>query len=252
MKCEFCGANLTIENAFCPNCGKPNKYNEAHRQDMKEYEKRFKEAEEEVSRKTGIFSKRAVFITTIAVIVTLILAEVVVLIKMDDINRAIKKKSDIRQAQEYALRLKECEEERDIIGMVDCYSSISYAHSGPITEYLPICSAAQMYATIKQEIIKVATGADTYSTPYDMAHLFNNSLSGIYEYYEKSDKYSEESRYKNHMEFCEYIEKEAYSLISEYCDIPITTFDNFRQLSDVERVNIINESLEKVMGYEED
>ena len=40
MKCESCGSDLSIENAYCPHCGCKNEFYAAHRADMDEYEKK--------------------------------------------------------------------------------------------------------------------------------------------------------------------------------------------------------------------
>ena len=37
MKCKYCGGNLTLEQAYCPHCGRPNEEAAQHVKDMEHY-----------------------------------------------------------------------------------------------------------------------------------------------------------------------------------------------------------------------
>lgn len=39
MKCKYCGGNLTLEQAYCPHCGRPNEEAEQHVKDMEHSQK---------------------------------------------------------------------------------------------------------------------------------------------------------------------------------------------------------------------
>ena len=71
MKCEHCGANLQIEDAFCPYCGKENPYARQHREDMAHYENAFHSTRSEVMENSRRFNRYTVKITIIAVLVAL-------------------------------------------------------------------------------------------------------------------------------------------------------------------------------------
>ena len=38
MKCKYCGGNLTLEQAYCPHCGRPNEEAAQHVKDMEHYQ----------------------------------------------------------------------------------------------------------------------------------------------------------------------------------------------------------------------
>lgn len=248
MKCEYCSANLSIENAFCPNCGKPNKFYEAHRADMDNYEKKFNETKEELTKKTGIFSERAVFVTTIAILIALILVEVILVIMMDDINFEIIRNRDKRNATAIAAKLGSLEESGDILGFNECYDGIYDIMADPVREYDAISDAADSYDNIIYVASKLALKDYQYDTPNDLARRANNAMSGVYGFYEDAEERPEDTRYsQKHMAFCKEIEKQDIALISAYCDIPMETLKEFGNMTETERFNILNDAIEKVM-----
>ena len=43
MKCKYCGGNLTLEQAYCPHCGRPNEEAAQHVKDMEHYKSNFED-----------------------------------------------------------------------------------------------------------------------------------------------------------------------------------------------------------------
>lgn len=53
MKCDFCGANLTIDDEVCPYCHTPNTHYVKHREDMHRYEQDYQSTKTEVYETAG-------------------------------------------------------------------------------------------------------------------------------------------------------------------------------------------------------
>lgn len=49
MKCKNCGAELTMLEKFCPNCGTPNEQSQQHIKDMEHYEHEFSDTQKKLS-----------------------------------------------------------------------------------------------------------------------------------------------------------------------------------------------------------
>lgn len=94
MKCEFCTGNMAIEDAVCPHCGSPNPFYEAHRQDMVKYEKQFQKTKYEAIETNVRHTRKAVQVSLVAVLIALILASVIVILSMDDINESMEKSAN--------------------------------------------------------------------------------------------------------------------------------------------------------------
>ena len=66
MKCDFCGANLTIDDEVCPYCHTPNTHYVKHREDMHRYEQDYQSTKTEVYETAGKTSKKATQIAVLA------------------------------------------------------------------------------------------------------------------------------------------------------------------------------------------
>ena len=62
MKCPHCGAQIGLEEKYCPFCGLPNEFARKHQEDMDRYEQEFQQTQSEVYQKTrhSLDSKTAI------------------------------------------------------------------------------------------------------------------------------------------------------------------------------------------------
>ena len=47
MKCKYCGGDVTLNDHFCPNCGRPVDQAQRHQKEMREYETEFEETKQQ-------------------------------------------------------------------------------------------------------------------------------------------------------------------------------------------------------------
>lgn len=249
MKCEYCAGDISIDNAFCPHCGKQNKFYEAHRADMDAYERRFKATEEKVAAKASVFSRRAVFITVVAILACVILAEALVLINMFDINYALEKARNTKNSAAIVQQLNELEQSGDYLEMHNYYSRYSNIdRKSGVNDFVMVDSVAAYYTTIVNSMSLLAAGDCEYETAYDKARQINTALSGSYEVLEKSKDRPEDPKYeKQHMDAVGVMIDQMHAYISTYCDIPSEIVSTFPDMTDAQRFNVLNEALEKIM-----
>ena len=50
MKCKYCGGDVTLNDHFCPNCGRPVDQAQRHQKEMREYETEFEETKQQSYR----------------------------------------------------------------------------------------------------------------------------------------------------------------------------------------------------------
>ena len=74
MKCKYCGGDVTLDDHFCPHCGRPVDQSQRHHQEMKQYETEFEETRQEALEKISVSSGggTAVGIRLAAIIVLVI------------------------------------------------------------------------------------------------------------------------------------------------------------------------------------
>lgn len=249
MKCEFCAGDLGIENAFCPHCGKPNKYYEAHRADMENYEERFSKTQEEVTKKAGIFSKKVVYISTVAILLVIIGILSVVLANIRDINNDIENSRNKRNAKETIKVLSKLEDEGKYIEYAQYYSQNTYFGKGEeFKEYFVSVGAALNLDAFVLKISDIVNENYQYTTAYDLAKIINEELSAVYTSVEKGKlRYNNPAYSEKHVKTVENIMNEMHAYLRLYLNMTKEETDSLYEMDDAERFKLLNEKVEKVM-----
>ena len=71
MKCKYCGGNLTLEQAYCPHCGRPNEEAAQHVKDMEHYKSNFEDTKSdvyEVTEKNTEIMSHMIIITVLVIL----------------------------------------------------------------------------------------------------------------------------------------------------------------------------------------
>ena len=95
MKCKYCGGDVTLQDHFCPHCGRPVDQAIRHQKEMREYETEFEATKREAINKISVSSGGGTAVgIRLAIIVALIAALIWMLINLNayDINDRKEKK----------------------------------------------------------------------------------------------------------------------------------------------------------------
>lgn len=253
MKCENCGADITIEQAFCSSCGTKNKYYEAHRKDMASYEKRFEKTEEEVTTKAGILGKKTVFITVTAVLITLIIVEITAFINVSDIRYSIERTKNNKNANKIVRELNQYEGDRDYLEFARCYEKYCFnVDSKKIKEFDVagnVCTALKGTVSVCSLLVSRDT---EHLEAYSLASRLNNYLTTVYDCKKSASDRPDDVRYSGiHLETIDNVTEEIYAYLNVYLGIDFEVIKEFPQMKESERFKVLNESLEEVMQDEE-
>lgn len=117
MKCKYCGGNLTLEQAYCPHCGRPNEEAAQHVKDMEHYKSNFEDTKSDVyevaEKNTEIMSHMII----ITVLVILCVVVFVVSARSWSIHRGLLQfDAGIRQSS-YMKQMEQYLEDEDYIGL---------------------------------------------------------------------------------------------------------------------------------------
>ena len=84
MKCKYCGGDVTLDDHFCPHCGRPVDQSQRHHQEMKQYETEFEETRQEALEKISVSSGGGTAVgIRLAAIIVLVIAIVTAFIRLD-------------------------------------------------------------------------------------------------------------------------------------------------------------------------
>lgn len=254
MKCDYCGANLTIDDKVCPYCHKPNRYYEKHRQDMFHYETDYQNTKSDVYEKAGKTSKRAARIAVLAVMGMLILAAVLLNVYAWDIRRAFEERAARKHLPAHTAQLDQYLEEQD---WMDYYQYMSennllyYDLGETFKSYQRFAYLADDYTQIYQMCTRLVTcetmGGDYYYTSDRCLESMSDVLEEIYNF-TREDPYSIYYEvYENHRDWCDPVIEQAQQLIQAYVGVDKAVFEDqsIRSMSDTKILVLLERSYEQ-------
>ena len=116
MKCKYCGGNLTLEQAYCPHCGRPNEEAQQHVKDMEHYKSNFEDTRSnvyEVAQKNTEIMSHTVIITVLVILCVLVF---LVSAFSWEIHRNLVRMDTLLQQTKYEKQLEQYLEEEDYQG----------------------------------------------------------------------------------------------------------------------------------------
>ena len=155
MKCEYCGANLQIEDAYCPNCGRENPHYKKHREDMMAYQEDYRSTRDEVLENAARLSRRTVHITVIAVLVALCAAAFVLCLMSYDIQELRRERDISRNYAAYETRLQDYMQADDPAGLYEYASANRLTYSRGMDEYDRVFSISMHYAFFYERLTEL-------------------------------------------------------------------------------------------------
>ena len=189
MKCEYCGANLQIEDAYCPNCGRENPHYRQHRADMEAYREDYLSTKDEVLENAARISRRTVRITVIAVLVALCAAAFVACLMSYEIQSARIERDISRNRAAYETRLQDYMQAVDPAGLYKYASSNRLTYSRGLEEYDRVFSISMHYSFFYERLAELI--AEDESVRYESVEETCETLAKYAGYiYEDTEKRS--------------------------------------------------------------
>lgn len=96
MKCPNCGAQMGLEDRFCPYCGSPNQQAVKHQSDMDRFKGEYFETKEHVLRRTEFFRNQGGLLIILALVLLAMIIGVILNAKAWDIGFSIREKSVVK------------------------------------------------------------------------------------------------------------------------------------------------------------
>ncbi len=181
MKCEFCGANIGLEDLVCPHCGRENTVARKHAVQMIHYKNDYQETKEEVLQKARRFSGNSVRITLIAVLILLIVISFIVAAKSYSTVRVYREKQTEKNAEAVIAKIRMLvDEERyvELGSMAD--NEYIDVYDGPFESYGRILRASQSFRNVYEDVLRCAYPAEYARTEREISYL-SDALGYFYD-----------------------------------------------------------------------
>ena len=270
--CPFCGAPLTVEGDFCPNCGSKKTQFTEHRQKMKAYKKAFEETKEGVVEENKKTTKNAALIAICAVLLAIILGEIIIIRNSFSISRNLMAREAKARKTQILQMLKEYEENEEYLAIVSVwdenalyklkdepgfreYSALHMMCSGyeAVTTSLQSLQRADYYHDVgtpeyKEETERWATNVGDYYTSFMKRYeTYVENFEPDYKYY----TYHPDGFSEKHMETFAKMKENVRAIVAYYFDIPYEEMDEFDALSPAKRNARLCEAWEAKHAEEE-
>ncbi len=254
MKCEYCNGNLSLEDEYCPHCGKPNKHARKHIDDMRRFQGEFEDTKRYVRDKTIGYTEITVRVVILSILIVLILVFFAVGANAWEINREIKKKSAEKKFEEYSLVLDGYLEDGDYLEFnTFCETKGLYTYDSVYREkYGEIINACFRYADAYKALFDFAGFDEDDSVSY-VTEMTGDALDFFYKYYLNenlfyTDREEEPEQYRRALDG---MERNIELILSVYCGFTQEEAAAFPEMSKARRNILLEEKLEAKLQNEQ-
>lgn len=253
MKCKYCGGNLTLEQAYCPHCGRPNEEAEQHVRDMEHYKNNFEDTRSdvyEVAEKNTEIMSHTVIITVLVILCVIVF---VVATHSWSIRRELLQlDSKIRQGS-YVEQMEQYLEDEDYIefsAFCDRHYIGAYGSDDSYEDYRLLIDASGDYRYIYENLMKAVT---TDSNRSDMLYIYYQSIAEYYGRLEQilqpvDNEYMEQQYQELPEDKKEDMEANVKILLQTYFGMTQEEAEDFDTMSNAQKIVFMEEKGE-VMGY---
>ena len=246
MKCPSCGANLQIDHAFCPYCGKVNPVAQKHREDMNRYANDYKKTKEEVIGNTRKFNKVTFRITAIAITLAAIAGVIVLSVAKTRLQYSVRRDRRSLAAPQYYEATLNLMDAGDYVGLATLASAkgVRSANDKELDDYYGVFRAADIYDDVFTKIVKSLS--DKEISDSEVTSL----ASSIHLFYKSFDSYSNYGQENERViKFNADIKRDMKFLLTTYLGISKEKADEVETMSEGQISVMIEEVIrEKVSG----
>lgn len=243
MKCEFCGGELSLEDAFCRHCGRENKEAKKHVSQMKQYEGEFRQTQEEVYRASKKYGEVTARVIIIAV---LLVALIVLLIMQANVyhwQRTFGNKKAEKNFAEYSAIIEGYLEDEDYLSL-SSFVEANYipTYDSKFEKYQPIFRVVQAYDYLYSRIARVqelGPNVENKEIEYlgDSLDSFYSAMNlDMYSYIKDLDVEKTRKAYENLEEYVAALMQSCFGFTAE-------EVQELREMSKSKRVVLIEEHI---------
>ena len=246
MKCKYCGGDVTLQDHFCPHCGRPVDQAIRHQKEMREYETEFEATKREAINKISVSSGGGTAVgIRLAIIVALIAALIWMLINLNayDINDRREKKLANANYDAYGEQIEQYIADTEFMALSRFADKHRLDMNDKYKQYRDIFYAAGDYEYVYLGILETAYLANDTRNLYYAENLSEN-VNRFYEYIlTERSAYSDADPEKTSAAFKE-MEQDLAVLLQKYLHLTKEDTDSLRELSKSRRKVLIEQALD--------
>lgn len=246
MKCKYCGGDVTLNDHFCPHCGRPVDQAQRHQREMRQYETEFEETKQEAIDKISVSSGGGTAVgIRLAVIVALVAALITSAATLNPYayNERKMKKEAAKNYDSYVAQIETYLSDRDYVALDAFANKHDLDFNDQYKPYRSIFYASGYYRNIYKGILEVAFVAKDTSNMYYAGELSKN-VNTFYEeltrtYYDESEDISKVEGVHAEME------ADLQILLQKYLGLTAEETASMKALSKSKRTVMIEQAIDE-------
>ena len=246
MKCKYCGSNLTIDDAYCPYCGKPNSFAVKHRKQMQSFRNEYNDTKEEVIKKSNYFNGFTVKLTAIAILVALNVGVLLLLSHSWEIKNILLQNEVAKNLNAYTARLDSYEKNDQFMEFRQFFQGKDLTSADALEAYQNIYNVCSDYSYFYIYFVSYLFDAETnFSSKSDNIEFMCNQIEQIYNHstqnkYDKPEEFS-----PTHTAAMQRTVAKMEVLVQVYFNLTDDEMEQFPSMSNARRQVLLEEGRER-------
>lgn len=253
MKCDFCGGALSLENEYCPHCGRPNPHARQHIEDMRRYEGEFERTKKYVYDKTKTYTQVVVRMIILAALVILSVGLYVLADNAYSLLRDRERNKSDKKFNEYSQILDGYLEEENFRAFVSfCEARNLEPYQGAYAaKYQRVIWISRYYVYLMDYLSDYAF-PKSYTTQ-QQAKWVADEMEYFYQYLDQdpADYYMEVEDNPLVAQALDRMDKNIEQFLMVYCGFTGEEAHSMREMSSARRQLLLEEKLEGRLANEE-
>lgn len=244
MKCKYCGADVRLDDHFCPNCGRPVEQAIRHQKEMEQYEKEFEKTRRQAMDRISVSGGFGTAVgIRLAVVVALIVALVAMAVNLNSysLNERREKRAAARNHDAYVEQIEKFIEDRDYAELAAFCDKHQLDYNKDFEEYRRIIYGAESFRSVYRGLWDVAFCTQDTRYMYNAENLSKN-VNNFYEQLQQDYSYSKNP--ERTKEVYGEMEEEMLLLLRRYLGLSKEDTDSMKELSKSKRTVMIEEALD--------
>lgn len=236
MKCPHCGGEVTLEQRFCPYCGKPNEQARRHAEDMERFQASYKATEDELRQKTTRFTGTMVRIVVLAVLIVMIIVSFLFSSNYYSFQYDRQRADAEKHFDEYSKLMDSYLEDRNYMEFAEFTDAKQIrSYDSAYEEYGGLIWGASTYTEVYRYLMDIVAGDRLAG---DHVKYLNEAISSFYRYGE--DNYWEDAPKERHEQFLT-MQAELEDMLGYYLGLTDDQVAGLEKLSDSRRGVLIED-----------
>ncbi|MEE0954879.1 MAG: zinc ribbon domain-containing protein [Eubacterium sp.] len=250
MKCKHCGAEISLEQKFCPYCGAPNDQAMQHASDMEHFRKDYAETKTDVYTKSKKFSGVAVRVVILAILIVATIGVTLYGVNYGSFYRhGIRAKSN-KNFEEYSKKMDRYLEDGQYVefdAFVESHA-IWPTYDDPYEDYMLINRFCSYYSTAQEELMNFHTETDP-DMLQSYSSLMIQAIEGYYSTFHDDSSLSEDDLKSDpyYEDICKVTDTMDELLVAEL-NLSSEDAASLRTLSEGKRSVLLEDAVGKIMA----